>query len=204
VTIAHHSYCWRSPTGLRNLLRLAAEGIDCTPTSIDRRLGLATADSPRFDLPPPASLFYSRQSCLMAMLSSSCPEYCMTVHLASLFDYRQSGLAPRLSPAWPVMFASSDWSRQSPTANLTSIFDYRHPCPMILGPSICSHHSMIVIPVSLFYDHEHSLIIRQLPHYSTTVSLASAFCRRQPGLTIPLSSIRSHRSAIVDPASVCW
>jgi hypothetical protein len=58
---------------------------------------------------------------------------------------------------------------------------------MILRSSICSHLSMIVIPVSLFYDYEHGLIIRQLsvwPHHSAAVSLVLLFAYRQPGLIV--------------------
>jgi hypothetical protein len=75
--------------GLIQILRasasaqLAAEAIDSTPTSISRRPGLATADSPPFYFPPSASLFYDHQPCLMTILWSSCPEYSMTVHFTS-------------------------------------------------------------------------------------------------------------------------
>jgi hypothetical protein len=44
---------------------------------------------------------------------------------------------------------------------------------------------MIVVPVSLFYDHEHDLIIQQLsvgPYHSVLVSLILLFHDRQSGL----------------------
>jgi hypothetical protein len=52
---------------------------------------------------------------------------------------------------------------------------------------------MIVVRGSLFYDHEHGLIIRQLsvwPHHSAVVSVVILFHYRQSGLIVLRSSIR--------------
>jgi hypothetical protein len=67
---------------------------------------------------------------------------------------------------------------------------------------MCLHNSNDEDEISLS---PHIVIARRSPvlhHYSTS-SFASSFYARQSGLTIPLSSVRFHHSAVADPASVC-
>jgi hypothetical protein len=139
-----------SAIGSRNLLRLAAEVIDCTPTSIRQRPGLATASSPPFDLSHPASRFYDRQSCLITLPSSNLPGYSMIAHFALLFHDPQSRIAPRLSPARP---------HYMPILRLVSSVSHCQFDFTLLGSLLLPHDSAIVNLFSPFYDRHPGVII---------------------------------------------